>query len=110
MPATSGTSSETSTSWCPTKALLGPTRAAGILRCPGPPASAETQRSSSNGGQVTVRVVPPDVRVSSIELFFDLVFVFAITQLTTLLAQDPTILGLARAVLIFGNVWWMYGG
>lgn len=56
------------------------------------------------------RGAPQDIRVSSVELFFDLVFVFAITQLTTLLAQDPTIIGLVRAVLIFGNIWWMYGG
>ena len=54
-------------------------------------------------------VAPTDIRVSSVELFFDLVFVFAITQLTTLLAQDPTIIGLVRIVLIFGNIWWMYG-
>jgi low temperature requirement protein LtrA len=59
---------------------------------------------------VTIKVVPTDIRVSSIELFFDLVFVFAITQLTTLLAQDPTVIGLARVVLVFGNLWWMYGG
>ncbi len=59
---------------------------------------------------MTIRVAPTDIRVSSVELFFDLVFVFAITQLTTLLAQDPTIVGLGRVVLIFGNVWWMYGG
>ncbi len=59
---------------------------------------------------MTSRVVPTDIRVSSVELFFDLVFVFAITQLTTVLAQDPTIIGLVRAVLIFGNIWWMYGG
>jgi low temperature requirement protein LtrA len=32
---------------------------------------------------------PKEVRVSTIELFFDLVFVFAITQLTSLLAGDP---------------------
>ena len=30
-----------------------------------------------------------EVRVSSIELFFDLVFVFTITQLTTVLAHHP---------------------
>ncbi len=59
---------------------------------------------------MTIRAAPTDIRVSSVELFFDLVFVFAITQLTTLLAQDPTIVGFARVVLIFGNVWWMYGG
>jgi low temperature requirement protein LtrA len=51
-----------------------------------------------------------EVRVSTIELFFDLVFVFAITQLTSLLAADPTVAGLGRVVLIFGNLWWMYGG
>ena len=51
-----------------------------------------------------------DVRVSSIELFFDLVFVFTITQLTSLLVAEPTGAGLARVALIFGNVWWMYGG
>ncbi len=49
-------------------------------------------------------------RVSSLELFFDLVFVFTITQLTTLLARDPSWTGLLQATLIFGNVWWMYGG
>ena len=53
---------------------------------------------------------PTEVRVSTIELFFDLVFVFAITQLTSLLASEPTVVGLARVVLVFGNLWWMYGG
>jgi low temperature requirement protein LtrA len=48
--------------------------------------------------------------VSSIELFFDLVFVFTITQLTSLLVAEPTWAGLARVVLLFGNIWWMYGG
>jgi low temperature requirement protein LtrA len=51
-----------------------------------------------------------EVRVSTIELFFDLVFVFAITQLTSLLAGESTVVGLGRAVLIFGNLWWIYGG
>jgi low temperature requirement protein LtrA len=30
--------------------------------------------------------------------------------LTSLLAGDPTVAGLARVSLIFGNLWWMYGG
>jgi low temperature requirement protein LtrA len=51
-----------------------------------------------------------EIRVSTIELFFDLVFVFTITQLTGLLAREPTAAGLARVVLVFGNLWWMYGG
>jgi low temperature requirement protein LtrA len=51
-----------------------------------------------------------EARVSTIELFFDLVFVFAITQLTSLLAADPSVAGVGRVALIFGNLWWMYGG
>src|SRR2546421_3936457 len=51
-----------------------------------------------------------DIRVSTIELFFDLVFVFTITQLTSLLVAEPTWRGAAQVVLIFGNLWWMYGG
>jgi low temperature requirement protein LtrA len=54
--------------------------------------------------------VDDDVRVSTIELFFDLVFVFTITQLTSLLVDEPNGVGVARVALIFGNVWWMYGG
>jgi low temperature requirement protein LtrA len=53
---------------------------------------------------------PAEVRVSTIELFFDLVFVFTITQLTSLLAGDPSVAGLGRVALVFGNLWWLYGG
>src|SRR2546425_12415537 len=49
-------------------------------------------------------------RVTSLELFFDLVFVFTITQLTSVLAREPTLPGLLQTMVIFGNVWWMYGG
>jgi hypothetical protein len=51
-----------------------------------------------------------DRRVTTLELFFDLVFVFTITQLTSLLVRDLTIAGVLQMVLVFGNVWWMYGG
>jgi low temperature requirement protein LtrA len=40
------------------------------------------------------------------ELFFDLVFVFAFTQVTTLLANDPTFPGIGRGVLVLGALWW----
>ncbi len=49
-------------------------------------------------------------RVSALELFFDLVFVFTITQLTTVLANEPTWRGLLQAVLMLGVIWWMYDG
>jgi low temperature requirement protein LtrA len=49
-------------------------------------------------------------RVSTLELFFDLVFVFTITQLTAVLSDDPTARGLARVVLMLGVIFYMYGG
>jgi low temperature requirement protein LtrA len=50
------------------------------------------------------------LRVSTLELFFDLVFVFAITQLTGLLSHHVTVLDGVRVLLIFGVLWWMYDG
>lgn len=49
-------------------------------------------------------------RVTSLELFFDLVFVFTITQLSALLTDELTPVGTLRVLLIFGVAWWMYGG
>jgi low temperature requirement protein LtrA len=40
------------------------------------------------------------------ELFFDLVFVFAFTQVTTLLADDATFVGIGRGVLVLAALWW----
>jgi low temperature requirement protein LtrA len=51
-----------------------------------------------------------ELRVSSIELFFDLVFVFTITQLTAVLVARPNGEGLAQVVLILSAIWWMYAG
>jgi low temperature requirement protein LtrA len=47
-------------------------------------------------------------RVTSLELFFDLVFVFTLTQLTTLLAGDLTAATVVRVVLLFDVLFWMY--
>src|SRR6266498_1995644 len=49
-------------------------------------------------------------RVSSLELFFDLVFVFTLTQLTGLLAGDLSAVTAVRVTLIFVVLFWMYGG
>jgi low temperature requirement protein LtrA len=49
-------------------------------------------------------------RVTSLELFFDLVFVFTLTQLTSLLAGNPSLIGGIRVALIFVVLFWMYGG
>jgi low temperature requirement protein LtrA len=49
-------------------------------------------------------------RVSTLELFFDLVFVFTITQLTSVLASHPNGTGVLRVGLMLVVIWWMYGG
>jgi low temperature requirement protein LtrA len=48
--------------------------------------------------------------VTTLELFFDLVFAFTLTQLTVLLAGQRSVIAIARVLLIFGLLWWMYGG
>ncbi len=48
--------------------------------------------------------------VTPLELFFDLVFVLALTQCTALMAKEPTWEGLAKAMLILAVLWWSWGG
>src|SRR3954454_2372988 len=55
-------------------------------------------------------VLREDERVTPLELFFDLVFVLAITQCTALMANHPTWTGLARGVLVLGLLWWSWVG
>ena len=47
-------------------------------------------------------------RVTPLELFFDLVFVFAFTQVTTVLSDNPTWSGLGHGLLILGVLWWAW--
>lgn len=47
-------------------------------------------------------------RVTPLELFFDLIFVFAITQVTGLVVNDPTWAGLAKGLLVLGVLWWAW--
>ncbi|HEY6790908.1 MAG TPA: low temperature requirement protein A [Trebonia sp.] len=51
-----------------------------------------------------------DSRVTSIELFFDLVYVFAVTQLSHHLLGDPTLRGALQSALLWAMVWlaWAY--
>ena len=49
-------------------------------------------------------------RVSTLELFFDLVFVLIVGQLTAVLAHDPDLEHLARVAVTLAPVWWMYSG
>jgi low temperature requirement protein LtrA len=54
--------------------------------------------------------MPDSARVSTLELFFDLVFVFTITQLTIVLVDAPQWRSVLRVVLTLTVIWWMYGG
>jgi low temperature requirement protein LtrA len=47
-------------------------------------------------------------QVTPLELFFDLVLVFAITQVTSLLADDPTWGGVLRGMLVLAALWWAW--
>ena len=53
---------------------------------------------------------PRSVRVSTLELFFDLVFVFTITQLTDVLAEGHNLEALSRVVVMLLLIWWIYDG
>jgi low temperature requirement protein LtrA len=49
-------------------------------------------------------------RVTTVEVFFDVVFVFTLTQLTRILEADLSLAGVGRVLLLFGILWWMFDG
>ena len=51
----------------------------------------------------------PSIPVTPLELFFDLVFVFALTQVTGFMSDDPTWEGIGRGMLILAALWWAWG-
>jgi len=52
--------------------------------------------------------IATEQRTTPVELFWDLVFVFAITQVSTLLYHDLTWAGFGRAMLVLALVWWAW--
>jgi low temperature requirement protein LtrA len=51
-----------------------------------------------------------DAKVKPLELFFDLVFVLALTQCTALMAEQPTWEGVVKGMLILALLWWSWVG
>lgn len=49
-------------------------------------------------------------RVSAVELFFDLVFIFAITEVTALVRADHTAMAVLRGAVVFVPVYWLWVG
>jgi low temperature requirement protein LtrA len=76
---------------------------------PGSPAGPGSVAGPAEAGGSTD---PGDVplRVTTLELFFDLVFAFTLTQLTALLVHHFSPSGALEVLLVFGVLWWMYGG
>jgi low temperature requirement protein LtrA len=56
----------------------------------------------------SVRPVGEHDRVTTLELFFDLVFVFALTQISALVAGNLTAEGAARGLVVLGLLWWAW--
>jgi low temperature requirement protein LtrA len=52
----------------------------------------------------------PDLKVSTLELFFDLIFVFTITQLSELVIEAHTFFEWVRIPALLAIIWWMYAG
>ncbi len=67
-------------------------------------------RLVSAGRHPRIQSVSEEARVTPIELFFDLVFVFSLTQVTALMADDLTARGLVRGLLVLCLLWWCWVG
>jgi low temperature requirement protein LtrA len=59
-------------------------------------------------GDSPLTAAPAEKRVEPLELFFDLVFVFALTQVTARMADDLSWAGLLRGVLVLAAIWWAW--
>jgi low temperature requirement protein LtrA len=69
------------------------------------PAAAAVGGDADDAGGTGVEA---DRRTSPVELLWDLVFVFAVTQVTTQLSHDLTWAGLGRSLLVLALVWWAW--
>jgi low temperature requirement protein LtrA len=65
---------------------------------PSPPAALDTE----------ARIAAGEERTTPLELFFDLVFVYAITQMSHLVAAHPSPLGFARGAVVLATVWYAW--
>jgi low temperature requirement protein LtrA len=66
----------------------------------------------AESGEAAVGVDDPEQerQVNWAELFFDLVFVFAVTEVSALLTRDHTWAGLLRALVVFVPLYWLWVG
>jgi low temperature requirement protein LtrA len=69
-----------------------------------------SEHVGSGEGRLRAVLRGGDERVLPLELFFDLVFVLAITQCTALMAHEPDWTGIGKGLLILGILWWTWIG
>ncbi|SCG59051.1 Low temperature requirement protein LtrA [Micromonospora zamorensis] len=62
------------------------------------------------GGMRGVRRSAPGSRATPLELFYDLVFVFAFLHVTTATAGNPTARGLVQCLVLLALLWWCWSG
>jgi low temperature requirement protein LtrA len=65
-------------------------------------------QAGTSGSLLRERQADEHARVTFVELFFDLVFVFAVTQISHSLIEHMTLEGLVHAVLLLMAVWWVW--
>lgn len=65
---------------------------------------------ATSRGKLSVEVPSAEAGVTNLELFFDLVFVFTITQVTNVVREAHDVDGFLRALAILTVTWWMYDG
>jgi low temperature requirement protein LtrA len=66
------------------------------------------QAPSSSRRHLRARDEAGPQRTTTVELFFDLVYVFAITQLSHLILGNLTVGGVARAAFLLVVIWWAW--
>jgi len=73
---------------------------------------ASTPPSSTSSGRLPhlTAVLREGERVTPLELFFDLVFVLALTQCATLIVRTPTWEGMLKGLLVLAVLWWSWTG
>ncbi len=69
-----------------------------------------TTTAGGGTGRARMHAVTERATVTPLELFFDLVFVFALTQVTALMAAQPSAVGVLRGMLILSVLWWCWVG
>jgi low temperature requirement protein LtrA len=88
----------------------GQTTRAGQPLAAGRPVSKPRKRGRrrARGHQSPLHTLEQEHRVAPLELFFDLVFVFAFTQVVMVIGTDPSFAGIGHGVLVLSALWWVW--